>query len=473
MRQQGNRPWHIEVNGINQVSRAEQTGHVSDLFWIWLAANLGILAVIYGGVILSFGMNFWQALIVVVLGAASFVLVGVLSVAGRDGGAPMMTLSRAIFGIHGNVVPNFVSWLSFIGWETISVITGTLALMALLGMFLPIPHVILAVLAMVIMVGLTIILGLLGHATLVVVQRWASYFFGLLTLLVIGLLIPKTHWHLLWSRPPGPWLSGFVPALSIIVAGTGLSWVNAAADYSRYLPRSVKSSAIIWSTVSGAALPLIVLMITGLLLTTQEPTLASAANPIQLIQQALPPWAAVPYLLTAAGGLICEADLSLYSSGLNLLNMFVPLPRYKTVLIDAVVMAGGTVYVVLIAKNFLEPFESFILLLGTGLAAWAGIFIADQLGRRKGVYDKDLLYGAAPPYQVRVDALIMWAVGTGAGLLCTSSPFFVGPLARGIFYGSSLELMVAFTVTLVGYLLLGLRTGNLHTVIEGAKGECE
>jgi len=99
-----------------------------------------------------------------------------------------------------------------------------------------------------------------------------------------------------------------------------------------------------WSTLLGGATPLIVLMLIGVLLATHESSLATAANPIGVIQAALPAWAAVPYLIAAAGGLIVEADLSLYSSGLNLLNMFVPLERYKTVVIDAVIMVLGTVF---------------------------------------------------------------------------------------------------------------------------------
>jgi purine-cytosine permease-like protein len=29
-----------------------------------------------------------------------------------------MTLSRAAFGVKGNVLPGFLSYLTFVGWET-------------------------------------------------------------------------------------------------------------------------------------------------------------------------------------------------------------------------------------------------------------------------------------------------------------------------------------------------------------------
>ena len=293
-------------------------------------------------------------------------------------------------------------------------------------------------------------------------QTWASYIFGILTVLVIVLLIPHTNWHALLARPTGPWLTGFLPALTIVIAASGLSWANAAADYRRYLPRSARSSSIVWSTTLGGAIPLIILMLTGTLLATHESTLATAANPIGVIQAALPAWAAVPYLIAAAGELIVEADLSLYSSGLNLLNMFVPFARYKTVAIDAGLMALGTVHVVLIAQNFIGPFESFIVLLGVGLAAWAGIFLAHQFwrsGRSKEAYPQALLYDAkASDGRVRGGvswaAIISWLVAVGVGLLFTTSPFFSGPLATGIFAESSLEVVFAFVVGAVLCLIL-------------------
>ncbi len=469
--QQGgaNLPWQIEANGINVVAEADRSGRLRDLFWIWFAANIGILAVLYGAIILSFGLNFAQGVAVALLGSLSFILVGIFSVSGRDGGVPMLTLSRAIFGPVGNLLPTAVSWLSLVGWEAISVITGTLAMMALLGSYWKTGTVALALISMIIVAGLVVALGLLGQATLVLVQTWASYIFGALTLLVAIFLVSGTHWTVLLTKPMGPWLTGFVPALTIIIAGTGLSWANASADYSRYMPRHSSTWGIVWSTTLGALIPVSLLMMVGLLLATREPTLATSANPIAVIQGALPGWMAAPFLITAVVGLIVEGDLSLYSSGLNLLNMFVPLERYKTVVIDGAIMIVGTVYVVLVARNFFGPFESFLLLLGVGLAAWAGIFLSDQafLRSRLGGYHPELLYD--PNLSLGLiqrgwnpAAVTAWIVGVVVALLFTVSPFFQGPLATGIFATSSLELLIAFVVSGLIFTIWSLLPGSQH-----------
>ncbi len=448
----GNRPWRVERHGLEVIPERERVGTVWDLFWIWFAANLGILGVLYGAIVVGFRLNLVQDLLVIGLGSLSFVLVGYFSVAGRDGAAPMMTLSRAVFGTYGNLLPTTVSWVSLLGWEAVTVAVATMALTGLLGGLIPLPGPALALAALGVVAALVVAFGLLGQATLVVVQRWAGYVFGALTLLVAALLLPGTHWAALAHRPPGPFATGVLPALSIVVAGTSLSWCNTAADYSRYIPRQTPAGRIVLGTTAGAALPLLGLMLTGLLLATRAPQLAAAANPIAAIGQALPAWMTVPYLVTAVAGLVVEADLSLYSSGLNLLNLMVPVQRYKSVVVDAATMVGGTVYLVLLAPDFLGPFESFLILLGIGLAAWAGVFLVDQawLRQARGGYPEHLLCagdGPSPPAagrRVATDAVTAWLAGVAAGLACTSSPLFNGPLAHGPFAGSSLELAVAF-----------------------------
>jgi purine-cytosine permease-like protein len=249
-----------------------------------------------------------------------------------------------------------------------------------------------------------------------------------------------------------------VPALSIIVAGTALGWTNTAADYTRYLPRATRPGAIVFWTTLGAFVPLFALMAVGILLGATTPGLAASANPLADIAAALPAWFALPYLFTAVGGLIAGNVLASYSSGLNLLAMFVRVARYKTVVIDAVVSILGALYVILFAPDFLGAFTTFLLLLAAGLAPWAAIFLVDMALRRaryataalsdtRGAYR--YLGGANPA------ALMAWLVGVVLSLLLTSSPLVSGPLARGVFAGSSLGFLAGALAAGLLYALLG------------------
>lgn len=453
-----NRPWHIEQQGIDVIPVEERYGRPGEMFWVWFGANLGILGVIYGVILVAYGLNFWQSVLAMGLGLASFGLVGAFTVAGRDGGAPMMMLSRVVFGTRGNAMVAFLSWLSLVGWETIAVITASWAGSGLwnqiTGQVTPVWG---QVTLIGVVVGVTVALGLLGQATLVVMQKFFSALFGVLTLVIALWLLPGTHWAWIENAKHGPWLTGFVPAWSFIVAGTGLSWTNAAADYSRYVSPRVPGRRLFWAALGGGALPLVGLIGIGIFVGTRDPGLAAAANPILALGQQVPRFLAIPYLITVVGGLVAEADLSLYSSGLALLALDLPWRRQRTVLLDALLMILGTLYVVVWAHNFYAAFESFILLLGVGLAAWAGVFGADQMmyGRTRGYPATRMTPGPFAP-RVRWEAVAGFGLGTVLGLMVTASPLFTGPWAGGIFLHSSLELVVAGVSAAVIYI-----TGSL------------
>ena len=382
----------------------------------------------------------------------------------------MLTLSRAVFGVRGNVLPTLVSWISLLGWECVTVITGTLTVEALLQAIFGLgSSAVLSLLSMVIFGALVIALGLLGHATLIVVQKYSTWIFGILTLIVSIFLLASTNWSSVLHSPSGNWVSGFLPALSIIMAGTGLGWVNQAADYSRYQSRKASSGGIISMTTFGATIPLFLLIMVGVLLTTRVPDLASATNPIAAIGHALPKWMTIPYLVTAAGGIIGSADLNMYSSGLNLLTIGIRLQRYKSVIIDSIVMFLVTIYVLFIQKDFLGPLESFLSLTGVGLSSWVAVFIVDQwLVRGRIGYEPEAFFDASRGglgfrCGFNTLALLCWGAGVVIGFLFTNSPLFVGPFAKGLLSNISLEL--TFLVSGILYaIVLYFRRDEITTV---------
>ena len=297
--------------------------------------------------------------------------------------------------------------------------------------------------------------------------RWSGYSVRppgssvCLTLVIVIFLLGKTNWTAaLIARKPGPWDSGVLATFSIIAAGTGIGWINAGADYARYLPRRWRARSIVLWTTLGSTVPLFVLIMVGVLLSSRVGGLASSSNPVQDIGDALPSWMAIPYLLTAIGGLIVAADLSIYSSGLNLLAMGLKVERYKTVILDGTLMIAGSILVLLYAQSFFGPFESFLQLLADGLAAWGAIFLVDMLLRRgydgQGLMDGDR---AGPYYYtggIHWPACVAWILGILVGLAFTTSPWFTGPFAKGVFATSSLGYMLGFVVAGLTYWLLVL-----------------
>src|SRR5919198_5095525 len=96
----------VEANGINVISDDERKGTPRQLFWPWFGANVSVLGLSYGAFALGFGISFWQAFFAGLFGIVfSFLLCGLVALAGKRGSAPTMVLSRAAFGIRGNRFP--------------------------------------------------------------------------------------------------------------------------------------------------------------------------------------------------------------------------------------------------------------------------------------------------------------------------------------------------------------------------------
>jgi nucleobase:cation symporter-1, NCS1 family len=461
--------WSIETNGINPIPESERHGKPFDMFWIWCAANIGILGVTYGAFLLGYSLSFWQAFLAGLLGTVlSFILVGFISLAGKLGSAPTLVLSRASFGVVGNALPTLFSYVSLVGWETylVAIATlGTVGILERLGWF----HGTLATaVSLAVIATVSVIIGLLGHATIGRIQMWFTWAFAVLTVFFILFELSKIHLDKVSSLPSGS-LAQFIGGMSIIMAGLGIGWVNAAADYSRYLPRTASSRGVVWWTAFGASIAPIVLITFGVLLAANNSDLGSAVNPADLAGD-LPTWFLVPYLIVAAGGLIAGVLLDVYSGGLNLLTLGVPLPRYQSVLIDGAIMIAGNIYLLFIAKNdFIFSFLGFLLVLGVAMASWAAVFLVDMwMYRRRDGYDESQLYSSAGRYGAFNWAGIVSfvvAVVIGLGLITSFSPvfenwvgYFLGPFGgkTGTVAVSSIGLLVAFFVAAGLYAVLSM-----------------
>ncbi len=382
----------VELNGINVIDESERKGAPKDLFWPWCAANISVLGIAYGTYILGFGISFWQATIAGLVGIVfSFFLVGLVSLAGTRGSAPTMVISRAAFGVNGNKVPSFVSWVLLVGWETVLVSLATLATATVFERIGWSSGNATKVIAFVVVAAIIVGAGVLGFDAIMKLQTYLTVVLAVVTVGYIALTLDEVDWSAVSSLPSGS-TAAFVGAVVFAMTGFGLGWVNAGADYSRYLPRSASSRGVVWWTTFGASVAPIVLVLYGLLLAGSDQALYDAIynDPIGALTTILPTWYLIPFAIVAIGGLIGGAVLDIYSSGLTLLTLGVKVPRWTAAGIDGILMVLGTIYVVWVADNFLLPFQGFLITLGVPMAAWCGIFLGDLATRRKPYAEPDL-----------------------------------------------------------------------------------
>ena len=407
---------NLELNGTNVIGESERTGKASSLFWPWCGANVSLLALSYGSFFLGFGISFWQATAAAILGTfLSFLLVGVSSLAGKKSNAPTMVLSRASFGVKGSVIPGILSYLVFVGWEIVLVSLATLATGTVVIRLGNVDRDIAMAIGFLIAAGLTISAGVLGFSTIMKIQRFLTVTTLVMTSVYIALTLSKVDWKLVSSMQSGS-VQAFIGATIFGVTGIGLGWVNAAADYSRYLPRSTSSFAVVGWTVFGASIVPIILVTYGAALSgsSQELSDAIAMDPIGALTTILPTWYLIIFALVAIFGLVGGAILDLYSSGLTLISIGVPVKRHVAASFDAFLMLLGVIYFVWVADNFFYPMQGFLITLGVPIATWSAIFATDVL-LRKTYHEGDLyrLNGRYGSWNKR--SISIMAVGTIIG----------------------------------------------------------
>ena len=461
----------VEINGPNTIQESERSGTARSLFWPWAGANVSLLALSYGAFFLGFGISFKQATYAAIIGTiASFFLVGISSLAGKRSNAPTMVLTRASFGVKGSVVPGLLSYLIFVGWETVLVSLATLATGTVFSRVGGVGHNLALILGFVIAVSLTVFGGVLGFTVIMRLQKILTVVTVVMTVVYVGLTFDSVNWSSVTAIKDGS-TQGFIGALIFGVAGIGLGWVNCAADYSRYLPRTVSSKAVVGWTVFGASVVPIVLVIYGAALSgsSKELSDAIAMDPIGALTSLLPTWFLIPFALVAILGLVGGAILDLYSSGLALVSIGVPIKRHQAASIDAIIMLAGSIYIVWIADNFFFPFQGFLITLGVPIAVWSAIFVADVVMRSKAYSEKDLydprgIYGSVNKSSIGlmvIGSIVGWGFVTNTFASWLSWQGYFLPLIggkEGPWAYSNIGVVLALIIGFVGHIVLARKT---------------
>jgi nucleobase:cation symporter-1, NCS1 family len=435
----------VEQNGINLIPDAERTGKPGDLFWVWAGANLVLTFIISGYFINSMGLSPLQMWTVVILGSLFYLLVGYGGIPGARIGTATMIISRAAFGRSGNAVPTLLSWITVIGWEAVNLALGAFALFSLaeiLGFPLgPVGKAVALLLLSVVTFGVAI----LGHATIIWMQRVSTWAMGLIMLGVV----PQV-WSAAPLDPNAVASSADWATLSIafgLVAALPFSYANYPADYSRYLPRMTSGSAITFWTFLGAFLPSVGLTAVGYYASKA----ANLADPVGGFETILSSWYFTLFVLVVLMGTISNNFLNTYSSGMSLLALGLRVSRPAAILVDAVLASAAAAYAIFF-YDFTATFIAFLSLMVIWLAPWTGVYVMDIFLRNSKYKGEDLLSETGGVYgNFGQPAIIAGLTGAIAAALCTATALFTSPFAASVLGGGDLSIVAGFTVSALVY----------------------
>ncbi len=449
--------FRLERRGIEHIPETERPMRTSELFWLWAGAIWNVEFLVYGALIISFGLSFLQAVAAILIGNVFYFLLGLASLQGPETGTTTFGVSRAPFGRNGNRLPSFFNWVTQVGFEIEGLVIVVLVIETMLsrggitsGAGIKAGLVVFAALVQFIM-------PFLGHATITKVLRYLSFAFIVIFAIMAALVLPKVHlgtYHKVAS-----W-EVWTTALVLIVSAGGLGWTENGNDYSRYLPRTTPKQRTFLAATLGGAIPSILLELLGAAAFIVSPKVTAVAG----VPSSFASWFFRPFLVFAVIQLFSINTLDLYSSGVTLQALGVPVRRWGAVVIDTVV-AGCVTALVVFQGNFFNYLSGFLSYIVVWLAPWFAILVVDYALRR-GRYDAASLFSERTGVYWRNGgfnwrAITALLVGMVAAVLWVDAAFYypsmVGPISSAT-GGADLSWVIGMIVGGLVYLALSVRS---------------
>jgi nucleobase:cation symporter-1, NCS1 family len=443
---EADRVGRVEVRGIEVIPEADRHGHPRELFFVWMTSNLTVLYLIFGGILISLGLELWQAILAAIIGNVFYALIGVAATVGPRAGTSTLMVSRAQYGHNGNRISSFFAWLSLVGFEAINLAFGAFALFAMAGeLGWDVGDFGKAVLLGLI-VAVTFGVAVLGHATIVRFQQLFALGLGGLALLLIALTLGDVKWD---YRPETPlegtaaWVA-FSAGLTLILTGP-LSWCPVPADFTRYMPSNSSPFQITLYTTLGAITPALLLTLLGVLVSTA----VDPADLITSIKDIVPGWFYPLFLAVVVLGTIANNVLGIYSSGLALQSLGLRVHRAVAVSIDAVIGGGMSVYAVFVS-DFTATLSEFLQWALFWWAPYLAIFIVDLVLRRRSYDGPELERQRGGRYWYdggfRWRAVAALVVGGVCTALFAQTTHLRGPLSTELLSGGDISALVGMAV---------------------------
>jgi NCS1 family nucleobase:cation symporter-1 len=432
--------FHIEQHGVDYIPVSERWAKPRDIFGMWAGASVQVEYFIYGAILMTFGFTFYQALSIIIIGNLSYFLLGLCSLQGPQAGTTVFAINRAGFGPNGGRPISFFNWITQIGFEVegLILIVGAGLVLTIKAGFSPgdTTKVVLVILA----VAIQGILPFLGHSTIVKSLRLLIVPFVILFAIMLAFAVQHATVH---GVPHGADWQTYMEGLAFTIALSGLGWTECGNDYTRYCSPDTSKPGIVGWVFLGTAVPEILIMTLGAAVGTFIFKIGTGAGGFLPFahQSAIPSWFVVVFLIFAIIQLFAINSLDMYSSGVTLQALGVPVKRDFAVLIDCVIALGVTMYAIFSA-SFTTYLQDFVDVVIVWIAPWCAIFLVDWVLRRYRYVPSELQKTGRDSMYWRTGgvfwpAIIAQVVGMFAALSALSATFHLPHWMNEVTYHTS------------------------------------
>jgi purine-cytosine permease-like protein len=462
---------------IMPIARTRTSGALS---WSWISISASPLVLVLAAFLKESGASLAQSLVVVSgLILATSVFAGVGAVAAKRGSSQIGVVSRAAFGVWGNVFPAILMLLVKIIWTVALLIFGVRILsplisnqpwFAVLSMQFVFPAEFTALLLTVIpVVVIASLVAGFGGITLLRAQQLAAIF-SLVGIAGVGYFVFTTYSILDAQQGEMLRAAGLLDLAILSFALFGFTVFSQSGDFARKLPVETPGAKVFFlSFVSTLFIPLIVGVMGvlwvfmaeegfGLLLTSQLlPAIASAA----------PLWVFIAFVVAVGLSVLQLLASSIYSLAGGLASIGGRIPGAVAVLLLSVLVLAVTLVssMLLGTSSLLSMLIELILLASVVGASYSGIVLSDALIRSRDYHEVSLTrdYGFYGRFNVAntIGFILATALGfgylNGAGVLSFWAGY-LGDFTPAIFEiaGSNIGIAMAFGLAVLFPVLFGI-----------------
>ncbi|SFH63170.1 Purine-cytosine permease [Collimonas sp. OK307] len=439
----------IEAHSIDYIPEGERTSKVRDQGPFWFLGNFHFFTVSIGFIGPSMGLPAgWSA-----LAGALGIMFGTLFMAfhgsqGPELGLPQMIQSRAQFGYRGVVLALVGTLLVFVGFNVVNAALLGSGLQSLFGWQSSMVAIVTTVIAAV--------LAIYGHDLLHKVFKY-SFMISVpvyVALTLAALLGFANNTDAITTHAASAATFGWVAFLTQFAAGASynISYAPYVSDYSRYLPRKTRSSALITAIAGGASFSGIWMIALGAWLATR---LGGTDALVALYQAGTNVFPGFGYLvvITSVISLVSVMGLNAYSGVLTVLTGVDSIrkihPTRRTRMITTIAIAAiWLAFTLALSGKALHLLEGFLAIMLYFLVPWTAVNLVDYFFVRHGHYaithffTPDGIYGAwgwrgISAYLIGFIAMIPFII---------AGDFYEGPIAKvigGIDIGWLIGLIVS------------------------------
>lgn len=449
---------------LQPIEEQARTTKVSGQFWIWAGANIAPINWVLGALGINLGLGLADTLIVLVAGnLVGMLLFGLFVLLGQRTGVTGMVLSRAAFGRRGAYLPATIQALLAVGWCAVNtwiILDLVMALFGTLGLVDPgAPNYSAKIIVAAIIMAVQVAISWIGYRAIAGFERWTVP--PTIVVLVLMSLVAWTQLDIDWSYagPAGAELVGgeriaaMTGVMTAIGIGWGVTWFPYAADYSRFVSKSVRRRRLYLASTAGQFLPVVWLGVLGASLATTN----GQVDPGKLIVDNYGSLA-IPVLFLVVHGPIATNILNIYTFGVAAQALDLKFSR-RTLSVFVGVFAMVAVVFFVYQGDFATVLDSWLVSLVAWIASWAGIMLVHFYGLERGTDKIPRLYDPVGTPRLPV---VNWAAVTAflAGIVATwlfmhgEVPLLQGPLAEAM-GGVDLSWLAGGLVSTAIYATLG------------------